>query len=80
LLLPFVVSTVVLADEVSGRQQMLLSGPDWQFVGAGDNEALPEIGTDAFHQAAWTPVTVPHNFQTRAAYLTLTKGWYIDGR
>jgi beta-galactosidase len=76
LLLPFVVLTSVLADEVPGRQQTLLSSSGWQFVGVGDNEALPEIGSDAFHQAAWAAVTVPHNFQTRAAYLILTKGWY----
>lgn len=55
---------------------ILLSGADWQFVGAADAATLPEIGTDAFTQAAWAPVTVPHIFQTRAAYLDLGKGWY----
>ena len=53
-----------------------LNGPGWQFVGAGDGATLPEIGADAFRQAAWTPVTIPHVFQTRAAYDTLMKGWY----
>ena len=53
-----------------------LNGNVWEFVGAGAEETLPEIGSDAFRQAAWTAVSVPHVFQTRAAYDTLTKGWY----
>jgi beta-galactosidase len=65
------------ADAVGGSRQLIpLSGDGWQFVGAGDSATLPEIGSDAFHQAAWTNVTVPHNFQTRSAYDTLSRGWY----
>ena len=62
--------------QAATRQIESLNGPGWQFVGAGDGATLPEIGADAFRQAAWTPVTIPHVFQTRAAYDTLTKGWY----
>ena len=63
--------------QAATRKIESLNGPGWQFVGAGDGATLPEIGADAFRQAAWTaPVTVPHVFQTRAAYDTLTKGWY----
>ena len=54
----------------------LLNGSGWQFVGYEDATKPPDIGTDAFNQAAWTAVEVPHNFQTRAAYNTLTRGWY----
>ena len=56
----------------------LLNGPGWRFVGSGASDPLPEFGSPAFNQAAWTPVSVPHIFQTRAAYDTLTKGWYAD--
>ncbi len=59
-----------------GRQSELLNGDGWQFVGAGASEALPEVGSPAFGAAKWAGVTVPHNFQTRAAFDTLTKGWY----
>jgi beta-galactosidase len=64
------------AQETSIRQTELLNGPGWQFLGAGAAEGLPAIGTDAFNEGAWTAVTVPHIFQTRANYDTLTKGWY----
>ena len=60
----------------SPRQAQLLNGSGWQFVGYEDATKPPDIGTDAFNQAAWTAVEVPHNFQTRAAYNTLTRGWY----
>ena len=63
-------------DASSPRQAQLLNGSGWQFVGYEDTTKPPDIGTDAFNQAAWTPVEVPHNFQTRAAYNTLTRGWY----
>jgi beta-galactosidase len=64
------------ADAAPLRQMQLLNGPDWQFVGAGADAQLPQIDSDEFRQAAWTNVAVPHDFQTRAAYDTLTKGWY----
>jgi beta-galactosidase/beta-glucuronidase len=64
------------ADTTSPRQMQLLNGPDWQFFGAGATETLPGIDSDGFKSAAWAPVSVPHNFQTRTAYDTLTKGWY----
>jgi len=63
-------------DASSPRQAQLLNGSGWQFVGYEDATKPPNIGTDAFHQAPWTDVEVPHNFQTRAAYDTLTRGWY----
>ncbi len=68
--------SVAQAAEDSARQKELLSGPGWQFIGAGESATLPEIGSPAFDQAAWGDVTVPHNFQSRSAYDTLTKGWY----
>jgi beta-galactosidase len=64
------------ADTASPRQMQLLNGNGWQFVGAAAAEKLPDIDSDAFKSAAWAPVSVPHDFQTRAAYDTLTKGWY----
>jgi beta-galactosidase len=75
----FFLSALSLAqadDASSPRQAHLLNGSGWQFVGYGDSTPPPDIGTDAFNQAAWTDVEVPHNFQTRAAYDTLTRGWY----
>jgi hypothetical protein len=63
-------------DASSPRQTQLLNGSGWQFVGYEDATKPSDIGTDAFNQAAWTDVEVPHNFQTRAAYDTLTRGWY----
>jgi len=68
--------SVTQAEETPLRQQQLLNGSGWQFVGAGQQTDLPEIGSDAFNQAAWTDISVPHDFQTRSAYDTLTKGWY----
>ena len=64
------------AQHPETRQTESLNGPGWQFVGAAADAPLPEIGSDGFRQAAWEAVTVPHVFQTRAAYDTLTKGWY----
>ncbi len=64
------------ADTASPREMKLLNGPDWQFVGAGPTDTLPEVDSDGFKSAAWAPVSVPHVFQTRAAYDTLAKGWY----
>jgi beta-galactosidase len=64
------------AQEKAGRQMELLNGPDWQFIGAGADAELPKIGSDEFTHAAWANVSVPHNFQTRNAYNTLTRGWY----
>ena len=64
------------AQNAGTRQTESLNGPGWQFVGAGADAPLPEIGSDGFRQAAWAAVSVPHVFQTRAAYDTLTKGWY----
>ena len=64
------------AQDKTGRQMELLNGPEWQFIGAGDGTELPKIGSDEFKQAAWANVSVPHNFQTRNAYNTLTRGWY----
>jgi beta-galactosidase len=69
-------SSTACADAASPRQTQLLNSADWQFVGAGAEAPLPEIDSDAFGHAAWTKVSVPHNFQTRAAYDTLTRGWY----
>ncbi len=69
-------STLSLADDSTARQAELLNGTDWQFVGGGEADTLPEIGTDAFSKQAWTNIAVPHNFQSRTAYDTLTKGWY----
>ena len=68
--------STALAQEKSGRQMELLNGPDWQFIGAGDTAELPKIGSDEFTHAAWANVSVPHDFQTRTAYDTLTRGWY----
>jgi beta-galactosidase len=64
------------ADDSTGRQTELLNGTGWQFVGGGATDTLPDIGTDAFTKQTWTDISVPHNFQTRQAYDTLTKGWY----
>ena len=64
------------ADTISPRQMQLLNGTGWQFVGAGATDTLPDVDSDGFKSAAWAPVSVPHDFQTRLAYDTLTKGWY----
>ncbi len=74
LLFPFL--AFAQAEENSLRHTELLNGSRWQFIGAGAADALPEIGSPAFKQAAWKDVSIPHIFQTRAAYDTLTKGWY----
>ena len=65
-----------LPAEAQPRQQIPLAGPGWKFLGAGEEASLPEIGSPAFQEAAWSEVSVPHNFQTRAAYDTLSKGCY----
>ena len=62
--------------EAPQRSVESLSGTGWQFVGAEAPADLPAAGSPAFDQAAWADVSVPHNFQTRTAYDTLTKGWY----
>jgi beta-galactosidase len=64
------------ADDATGRHTELLNGAGWEFVGAGADAQLPKIGTDEFNQASWQKISVPHNFQTRNAYDTLTQGWY----
>lgn len=58
------------------RFEINLSGSDWQFTGAGEKETLPDIASEAFNKATWSSVSVPHNFQTRTEFDTLTKGWY----
>jgi beta-galactosidase len=60
----------------SARQQILLSGADWRFTGAGAAAALPQFDTKEFAAAAWQSVSVPHVFQTRAHFTELTQGWY----
>jgi len=65
-----------LAADDGPRQQWSLSGPDWQFTGAGGNYTLPDIGSNAYTAAAWTPVVVPHVFQTRAQFTQTNQGWY----
>jgi beta-galactosidase len=72
----FLSLSVARAAETDGRVTELLNGAGWQFIGAGAETELPKIGTDEFNQASWTEVSVPHDFQTRRAYDTLTKGWY----
>jgi hypothetical protein len=72
----FSLSFAQAQDASSPRQTQLLNGSGWQFVGYENATKPPDIGTDAFHQAAWTHMEVPQNFQTRAAYDTLTRGWY----
>lgn len=59
-----------------GRQQINISGAGWQFTGAPENGNLPAIDSDDFKQSAWTDISIPHNFQTRAAFKDITKGWY----
>ncbi len=68
--------SVLRAQDAPARHMEMLSGSGWQFVGAAASDALPDIGSDAFNHAAWTDVTVPHIFQTRAAPDTFAKGWY----
>lgn len=60
----------------SPREKVLLTGSGWKFMGAADQDPLPTIDSDAFRNATWQEVSVPHNFQTRAAYDALGKGWY----
>src|ERR1700734_730022 len=64
------------SDAGTGRQQTDLSGADWQFVGASERGTLPVIDSDEFKRSAWTNISIPHNFQTRAAFNDITKGWY----
>ena len=71
----FITLTTARAQEKTGRQMELLNGADWQFIGAGDTADLPKIGSDGFTHAAWANVLVPHNFQARTAYNTITRGW-----
>jgi beta-galactosidase len=72
------VSDRVHADSglASARMQTNLSGSGWQFTGAPHNENLPAIDSDEFNRATWADISVPHNFQTRAAFNDITKGWY----
>jgi beta-galactosidase len=71
-------SALVPADSVATpvHRQTNLSGPGWQFAGTPGNGNLPAIDSDGFNQAGWTDVSIPHNFQTRAAFDEMTKGWY----
>ncbi|HEY0797321.1 MAG TPA: glycoside hydrolase family 2 TIM barrel-domain containing protein, partial [Acidisarcina sp.] len=69
----FAVGPVVGADI---RQQIPLTGGGWTFVGASAAETLPESGTPAFAAAAWSPVSVPHVFNSRLDYDRLQQGWY----
>jgi beta-galactosidase len=64
------------SDASPVRLQTNLSGAGWQFVGAPEKGSLPEIDSSEFKQASWIDISVPHNFQTRAAFNYLTKGWY----
>ncbi len=64
------------ADASSARVQTNLSGAGWQFVGAPEQGSLPAVDSDAFKQSSWSDISIPHNFQTRAAFDDLTKGWY----
>jgi beta-galactosidase len=72
--------SAVLAEDApvanSPRQDILLSGPDWQYVGAGSGAALPDVDTDAFKQQGWSTVAIPHNYQTRAHFNDITQAWY----
>jgi beta-galactosidase len=58
------------------RQEIPLSGPGWQFVGASETEDLPDLGSPGYSGAAWSNVALPHIFQTRQAYDALTQAWY----
>jgi beta-galactosidase len=58
------------------RQRIALHDSPWQFYGAGASDAMPEPGTPAFETLAWSTVSVPHVFQTRAQMTTLTQAWY----
>ena len=64
------------SDGSSGREQTNLSGAGWQFMGAPEGGALPVIDSDAFKQSSWSDISIPHNFQSRAAFNDVTKGWY----
>ena len=72
----FTVFSFAQGEDTSPRQTQSLNGSAWQFVGYKDATKPPDIGTEALRQAPWTTVEVPHDFQTRAAYATLTRGWY----
>ena len=71
-------STLVSAGEgpTDTRQRIALHDSPWQFYGAGASDAMPEPGTPAFETLAWSTVSVPHVFQTRAQMTTLTQAWY----
>src|SRR5260221_5590595 len=58
------------------RQQWLLSGAPWQFVGAGSNLILPNIDSREFVSSRWQTVAVPHVFQTRTEFTNYTQAWY----
>ncbi len=73
--LALLLADMAVAGETT-RQQWLLSDKAWQFIGAGANETLPEIGSPEYLSAAWQTVQVPHVFQTRAHFNDLTQGWY----
>jgi len=78
----FCLFLVVRADDVSSplsdspREEILLSGPDWQYVGAGPQATLPDVDTDAFKQQVWSRVSIPHNYQTRLHFDDVTQAWY----
>jgi hypothetical protein len=74
----FMEAKLVIAQSAEGLPRVVtnLAGSDWQFYGVPDGGTLPEIGSSAYEQGPWTTVSVPHDFQTRAAYKTIVKGWY----
>ena len=76
----FLLGVILLANAVFGddimREQWLLSGTPWQFVGAGPNSTLSRIDSREFTSSRWQTVTVPHVFQTRNQFNNFTQGWY----
>jgi len=58
------------------RQVVPLIGAGWEFIGAGGQETLPEIDSDAYKQAAWHAVEVPHTFNSRLHIENVEQGWY----
>ena len=64
------------SDGSPGREQINLSGTGWQFMGAPEGGSLPGIDSDALKQSSWNDISIPHVFQTRAAFNDITKGWY----
>ena len=45
-------------------------------MGAPEGGSLPGIDSDALKQSSWNDISIPHVFQTRAAFNDITKGWY----